>query len=75
MYGSGDLGLVRTQGYRTGQEGVLLLNTVLTIDAGANSHRGLGWEKFTDDIIRAISDNLEHVVLSCGIALLKLKLN
>lgn len=60
-----DLGLVRTQGNLSdwAKEGVLLLNTVLTVDAGdANSHRGLGWEKFTDDIIRAISDNLEHVV-------------
>src|SRR5699024_8614866 len=45
------------------QEGVLLLNTVLSVDKGeANSHRGLGWETFTDDIIKTISEELEHVV-------------
>lgn len=60
-----DLGVVRTTGNLSdwAKEGVLLLNTVLTVDAGdANSHRGLGWEKFTDDIIRTISDHHEHVV-------------
>ena len=36
-------------------QGVLLLNTVLTVQAqNAGSHRGLGWEEFTDDIIRAL---------------------
>ena len=44
-------------------QGVLLLNAVLTVRAGvANSHRGIGWENFTDATIRAISDNLENVV-------------
>ena len=60
-----DLGVVRTTGNLSdwAREGVLLLNTVLTVDAGdANSHRGLGWEQFTDDIIRTISENHEHVV-------------
>jgi uracil-DNA glycosylase len=38
------------------QQGVLLLNTVLTVRAGeANSHKGRGWEKLTDAIIRAVS--------------------
>lgn len=37
-------------------QGVLLLNTVLTVRAGeANSHRGKGWERFTDAVIRAVS--------------------
>lgn len=60
-----DLGIVRKTGNLSdwAEEGVLLLNTVLTVDAGdANSHRGLGWEQFTDDIIRTISEELEHVV-------------
>jgi len=35
------------------KQGVLLLNTVLTVRAGqANSHRGMGWEVFTDHIVR-----------------------
>lgn len=37
-------------------EGVLLLNTCLTVRAGqANSHRGHGWEAFTDSVIRKLS--------------------
>lgn len=44
-------------------QGVLLLNTVLTVDAGvANSHRGKGWEEFTDSVIRAVNDKDERVV-------------
>jgi len=35
-------------------QGVLLLNTVLTVRSGAaNSHRGIGWEEFTDAAIQA----------------------
>jgi uracil-DNA glycosylase len=38
------------------RHGVLLLNTVLTVRRGpANSHHGIGWEKFTDAIIRAVA--------------------
>ena len=45
------------------KQGVLLLNTVLTVRAHqANSHKGQGWEKFTDSIIKKISDKKEHVV-------------
>lgn len=45
------------------RQGVLLLNTVLTVrEHQANSHKGMGWEKFTDSIIKKISDNKEHVV-------------
>ncbi|GAA2460932.1 uracil-DNA glycosylase [Streptomyces macrosporus] len=37
------------------KQGVLLLNVVLTVRAGeANSHKGKGWEKFTDAVIRAV---------------------
>jgi uracil-DNA glycosylase len=42
------------------QRGVLLLNTVLTVRAGlAGSHRGKGWEKFTDAVLRVLSSNRE----------------
>lgn len=38
------------------KQGVLLLNTVLTVRAHqANSHRGIGWEEFTDAAIRALN--------------------
>jgi len=43
--------------------GVLLLNTVLTVREGqANSHRGKGWELFTDEVIRTISREKSGVV-------------
>jgi len=61
----GDLGIKRTGGSLKdwAAEGVLLLNTVLTVDAHeANSHRGLGWEKFTDSVIEMVSEELENVV-------------
>lgn len=60
-----DLGIKRTGGSLKdwAAEGVLLLNTVLTVDAHeANSHRGLGWEKFTDSVIEMVSEELENVV-------------
>lgn len=45
------------------RQGVLLLNAVLTVRAHmANSHKGKGWELFTDSIIKKISDQKEHVV-------------
>ena len=45
------------------KQGVLLLNAVLTVRAHqANSHKGKGWEFFTDSIIKKISDRKEHVV-------------
>lgn len=45
------------------KQGVLLLNTTLTVRSGeANSHKDLGWQKFTDATIKAISENREGVV-------------
>jgi uracil-DNA glycosylase len=45
------------------EQGVLLLNTVLTVrESEAFSHRGQGWEKFTDAIIRKVSDKPDPVV-------------
>ncbi len=41
---------------RWAEQGVLLLNTVLTVRAHqANSHQGKGWEKFTDAVIQAVN--------------------
>ena len=45
------------------QQGVLLLNSVLTVEmAQAASHQGRGWEKFTDAIIRLVNAKAEPVV-------------
>jgi uracil-DNA glycosylase len=45
------------------EQGVLLLNAVLTVRAHqANSHQGKGWENFTDAIIRAANDKPDRVV-------------
>jgi uracil-DNA glycosylase len=45
------------------KEGVLLINAVLSvIEASANSHRGIGWEQFTDSVIKKLSDNFENIV-------------
>lgn len=45
------------------EQGVLLLNTALTVRGGqANSHRGKGWEIFTDRIIELLNDREEPMV-------------
>lgn len=45
------------------EQGVLLLNTVLTVRANTpNSHRNIGWEIFTDSVIRALNAKEEPVV-------------
>lgn len=45
------------------EEGVLLLNTVLTVRAGqAHSHAPLGWERFTDRVIAQLNEHREHIV-------------
>lgn len=45
------------------KEGVLLLNTVLTVRRGeANSHRDMGWEQFTDYIIRLLNERDKPMV-------------
>ena len=61
-----DLG-VKMSGYpdleKWARQGVLLLNAVLTVRAGLPaSHSKIGWEEFTDAVIRYISDNCEGVV-------------
>ncbi|TQM70382.1 uracil-DNA glycosylase [Actinomadura hallensis] len=61
-----DLGVpVATSGdlTRWADQGVLLLNAVLTVRAGeAGSHAGKGWEDFTDAAIRALNDKSDRVV-------------
>ncbi len=48
---------------RWAKQGVLLLNATLTVRAHqAGSHQNKGWEKFTDAVIKAISDKKENVV-------------
>ena len=45
------------------KQGVLLINTVLTVeDSLPNSHQNIGWEIFTDMIIKDISDHHEGIV-------------
>jgi len=45
------------------KQGVLLINTVLTVEAAkANSHRKIGWEQFTDSIIKKLSIEFENIV-------------
>ncbi len=48
---------------RLADQGVLLLNSSLSVTAGtAASHAGWGWETFTDDVINVISNKRKHVV-------------
>jgi uracil-DNA glycosylase len=45
------------------EQGVLLLNAVLTVRAHQpNSHKGKGWERFTDTVIQALNAKEERVV-------------
>lgn len=61
-----DLGIpVANHGYLVNwaKQGVLLLNSVLTVEASkAASHQGKGWEQFTDGIIQLINDHHQGVV-------------
>lgn len=45
------------------KQGVLLLNSVLTVEEGrAAAHQGKGWERFTDAVIRIVNEECSHVV-------------
>ena len=53
------------QGYlqKWAEQGVLLLNTVLTVEAGlAHSHAKIGWETFTDHIIKVLNEKCDGLV-------------
>ena len=62
-----DLGYdIPSNGYlkKWADQGVLLLNTVLTVRAHqANSHQGMGWEQFTDAVIRAVNKQDRPIVI------------
>ncbi|MCM1503856.1 MAG: uracil-DNA glycosylase [Muribaculum sp.] len=48
---------------RWARQGVLLLNSTLTVEAHRpTSHQGHGWEQFTDDVIRVLNEKKEHLV-------------
>ena len=48
---------------RWAEQGVLLLNTVLTVEEGRpDSHKGIGWEQFTDSVIKVLSTQKEHLI-------------
>jgi uracil-DNA glycosylase len=48
---------------RWARQGVLLLNATLTVlPSQAGSHQGFGWERFTDAVIKVISERKEHVI-------------
>jgi uracil-DNA glycosylase len=48
---------------RWAEQGVLLLNATLTVEASQpGSHQNLGWEIFTDAVIKALSDKKENIV-------------
>lgn len=61
-----ELGLyIPDNGYleKWARQGVLLLNSSLTVrDGEANSHKGKGWEIFTDKIVRLLNDRREPVI-------------
>ncbi|MFJ7970034.1 uracil-DNA glycosylase [Psychrobacillus sp. NPDC096389] len=61
-----DLGCpVPSNGYllKWAKQGVLLLNTVMTVRAGqANSHKGMGWETFTDEMIKRLSEREKPII-------------
>lgn len=45
------------------KQGVLLLNTILTVEEGRpDSHKGIGWEQFTNAVIQKISSEKQHLV-------------
>jgi len=45
------------------KEGVLLLNSILTVEAHKPaSHRNIGWEEYTDEIVKRINEEKKHIV-------------
>lgn len=60
-----DLGIkrIKTDLSDWAKQGVFLLNTVLTVEEGKpNSHKDKGWELFTDEVIKKISNVKENIV-------------
>jgi uracil-DNA glycosylase len=45
------------------KQGVLLLNTILTVrENNPRSHHNMGWETFTDEVVQTLSDKREHLI-------------
>jgi len=60
-----DLGVVRPNGCLIdwAEQGILLLNTTLTVREGErDSHSKIGWKQFTDKVIETLSTEKEHLV-------------
>jgi len=60
-----DLGIINENGnlQKWANQGVLLLNSVLTVESGqANAHQGKGWELFTDQVISHLNDLPQPIV-------------
>ena len=61
-----DLGITMSGGgelTKWAGQGVLLLNTVLTVRRGSpNSHKGMGWERFTDRVISELNNKTSPVI-------------
>jgi uracil-DNA glycosylase len=60
-----DLGIKRTTGDLSSwaSQGVLLLNTVFTVEEGKpKSHEGIGWEALSDEVIHKLSQHRENIV-------------
>ena len=72
-----DLGIPpKKTGNLTGwaKEGVLLLNSTLTVEKDkANSHQGLGWQYFTDYVIKVLNLSEKPIVFIYGVILLEVK--
>jgi len=60
-----DLGIINENGnlQKWANQGVLLLNSVLTVESGRpNAHQGKGWELFTDQVITRLNDLPQPIV-------------
>ena len=61
-----DLGLyIPNNGFleKWAKQGVLLLNTTLTVrDSQANSHSGIGWQTFTDNVIKSLNEREKPII-------------
>ena len=64
-----DVGIIKTSGdlIEWAEQGVLLLNSVLTVYEGCpNSHKGWGWETFTDNVIKQLNNENNIVFILWG---------
>lgn len=60
-----DMGVIKKSGDLTewSKQGVLMLNSILTVNEGMpHSHKGWGWEIFTDNVIKYLNENKEDIV-------------